>query len=60
MLSIFGRGGEGSKPPIAFLRREISFTPYCLCLCVDTVKVARFYLVYMSCPIERKGNIYIL
>ena len=48
VLWIVGRGGEGSKPPIVFLRPAISFNPHCLCLCVDTVKVARpFYLVYM-------------
>ena len=59
VLSIFGRRGEGSKPHIVVLRRVISFTPHCLCLYVDIVKVARpFYLVYTSCPIERKGNIY--
>ena len=59
VLSIFGRGGEGSKPPISFLRRAISFTPHCFFF-LDTIKVARpFYLVYTSCPIERKGNIYI-
>ena len=61
VLWIVGRGGEGSKPPIVFLRPAISFNPHCLCLCVDTVKVARpFYLVYMSYPIQRNGNIYIV
>ena len=59
VLLIFGRGGEGSKPHIVVLRRAISFTPHCLCICGNSKSRSSFLPgVYVMSHSEKGKHIY--